>query len=89
MSVKKEAQKSKALESEALESEAKQDKKNKEIYVDLAKFLYIGDEPYHHKDSKGKDYLFTKNDVIIINEGESARYFDYKNTLFKRLSNGE
>ncbi|MCR2105288.1 hypothetical protein CUPS4244_09405, partial [Campylobacter upsaliensis] len=68
MSVKKEAQKSKALESEALEkealeSEAKQSKKNKEIYVDLAKFLYIGDEPYHHKDAKGKNYIFTKNDV--------------------------
>ncbi|EMI4816092.1 hypothetical protein V6N98_001539, partial [Campylobacter upsaliensis] len=56
MSVKKEAQKS-----EALESEVKQGKKNKEIYVDLAKFLYIGDEPYHHKDSKGKNYIFTKN----------------------------
>lgn len=88
MSIKKEAPKKEALESEVLESEAKQSKKNKEIYVDLAKFLYIGDEPYHHKDSKGKDYLFTKNDEILISEGESARYFDYKNTLFKRLSNG-
>ncbi|EHE0559566.1 hypothetical protein J0E37_001732 [Campylobacter upsaliensis] len=83
MSVKKEAPKK-----EALESEVKQGEKNKEIYVDLAKFLYIGDEPYHHKDAKGKDYLFEKNDEIIISEGESARYFDYKNTLFKRLSNG-
>lgn len=88
MQVKKEAPKKEALESEVPESEAKQSKKNKEIYVDLAKFLYIGDEPYHHKDSKGKDYLFTKNDEILISEGESARYFDYKNTLFKRLSNG-
>ncbi|EAJ7013094.1 hypothetical protein HRN94_000073 [Campylobacter upsaliensis] len=73
---------------EALENEVKSPKqKNKEIYVDLAKFLYIGDEPYHHKDAKGKDYVFTKNDVIIMSEGEGARYFDYKNTLFKRTSN--
>ena len=56
--------------------------------MDLAKFLYIGDEPYHHKDAKGKHYIFAKNDVILISEGDSARYFDYKNTLFKRLSNG-
>ena len=83
MSVKKEAAKK-----EALESEVKQGEKNKEIYVDLAKFLYIGDEPYHHKDAKGKHYIFAKNDVILISEGDSARYFDYKNTLFKRLSNG-
>lgn len=83
MSVKKEAPKK-----EALESEVKQGEKNKEIYVDLAKFLYIGDEPYHHKDAIGKHYIFTKNDVILISEGDSARYFDYKNTLFKRLSNG-
>lgn len=83
MSVKKETAKK-----EALESEVKQGEKNKEIYVDLAKFLYIGDEPYHHKDAKGKHYIFEKNDVILISEGDSARYFDYKNTLFKRLSNG-
>ncbi|EFQ4878389.1 hypothetical protein RA720_001573 [Campylobacter upsaliensis] len=76
------------VKKEALENEAKSPKqKNKEIYVDLAKFLYIGDEPYHHKDAKGKDYVFTKNDVIIMSEGEGARYFDYKNTLFKRTSN--
>ncbi|ELX8739183.1 hypothetical protein ACK8U2_001632 [Campylobacter upsaliensis] len=80
MPVKKEA-----LENELKES--KPSKKNKEIYVDLAKFLYIGDEPYHHKDAKGKDYVFTKGDVIIMSEGEGARYFDYKNTLFKRTSN--
>lgn len=83
MSVKKETPKK-----EALESEVKQGEKSKEIYVDLAKFLYIGDEPYHHKDAIGKNYIFTKNDVILISEGDSARYFDYKNTLFKRLSNG-
>ncbi|HEF3552267.1 TPA: hypothetical protein R9131_000605 [Campylobacter upsaliensis] len=76
------------VKKEALENEVKSPKKkNKEIYVDLAKFLYIGDEPYHHKDAKGKDYVFTKNDVIIMSEGEGARYFDYKNTLFKRTSN--
>ncbi|EAJ7264573.1 hypothetical protein CC21_00105 [Campylobacter upsaliensis] len=76
------------VKKEALENEVKSPKqKNKEIYVDLAKFLYIGDEPYHHKDTKGKDYVFTKNDVIIMSEGEGARYFDYKNTLFKRTSN--
>ncbi|EGX7217206.1 hypothetical protein JGJ89_001603 [Campylobacter upsaliensis] len=76
------------VKKEVLENEAKSPKqKNKEIYVDLAKFLYIGDEPYHHKDAKGKDYVFTKNDVIIMSEGEGARYFDYKNTLFKRTSN--
>ncbi|EPU6443540.1 hypothetical protein ACVYQJ_001516 [Campylobacter upsaliensis] len=80
MPVKKEA-----LENELKES--KPSKKNKEIYVDLAKFLYIGDEPYHHKDAKGKDYVFTKGDVILMSEGEGARYFDYKNTLFKRTSN--
>ncbi|EGK8099252.1 hypothetical protein IO371_001354 [Campylobacter upsaliensis] len=77
--------KKEALENELKES--KPSKKNKEIYVDLAKFLYIGDEPYHHKDAKGKDYVFTKNDVIIMSEGEGARYFDYKNTLFKRTAN--
>ncbi|MCR2099652.1 hypothetical protein, partial [Campylobacter upsaliensis] len=71
MSVKKEAPKK-----EALESEVKQGEKNKEIYVDLAKFLYIGDEPYHHKDAIGKNYIFAKNDVILISEGDSARYFD-------------
>ncbi|EAH6025921.1 hypothetical protein F3523_05195 [Campylobacter upsaliensis] len=76
------------VKKEVLENEVKSPKqKNKEIYVDLAKFLYIGDEPYHHKDAKGKDYVFTKNDVIIMSEGEGARYFDYKNTLFKRTSN--
>ncbi|EHE9213293.1 hypothetical protein LSC93_001451 [Campylobacter upsaliensis] len=76
------------VKKEALENEVKSPKqKNKEIYVDLAKFLYIGDEPYHHKDAKGKDYVFTKGDVILMSEGEGARYFDYKNTLFKRTSN--
>lgn len=77
-----------SVKKEALESEVKQGEKNKEIYVDLAKFLYIGDEPYHHKDAKGKDYIFTKNDVILMSDVKWARYFDYKNTLFKRLSNG-
>ena len=77
-----------SVKKEALESKVKQGEKSKEIYVDLAKFLYIGDEPYHHKDAKGKNYIFTKNDEILISEGDSARYFDYKNTLFKRLSNG-
>ncbi|HEC1564681.1 TPA: hypothetical protein R1X66_000686 [Campylobacter upsaliensis] len=77
--------KKEVLENELKES--KPSKKNKEIYVDLAKFLYIGDEPYHHKDAKGKDYIFAKNDVILMSEGEGARYFDYKNTLFKRTSN--
>ncbi|MDL0102551.1 hypothetical protein [Campylobacter felis] len=78
------------VKKEVLENELKESKlskKNKELYVDLAKFLYIGDEPYHHKDSKGKDYIFAKNDVIIMSEGEGARYFDYKNTLFKRIAN--
>ncbi|MDL0114422.1 hypothetical protein NYG88_03880 [Campylobacter felis] len=78
------------VKKEVLENELKESKlskKNKELYVDLAKFLYIGDEPYHHKDSKGKDYIFAKNDVIIMSEGEGARYFDYKNTLFKRINN--
>ncbi|MCR2114386.1 hypothetical protein CUPS4064_09600, partial [Campylobacter upsaliensis] len=76
MSVKKEALESEVKQSEVKQSEVKQSKKNKEIYVDLAKFLYIGDEPYHHKDAKGKNYIFAKNDVILISEGESARYFD-------------
>lgn len=77
-----------SVKKETAKSEVKQGEKNKEIYVDLAKFLYIGDDPYLHQDAIGKYYIFAKNDVILISEGDSARYFDYKNTLFKRLSNG-
>lgn len=55
------------------------------VLVDLAKFQYIGSEPYFHKDAKGRSYTFFPNDIIFISEGEVARYFDYKKTLFKRI----
>lgn len=56
------------------------------ILIDIAKFRYLGKEPYYHKDAKGRAYTFFENDILFIAEGEVARYFDYKKTLFERLN---
>lgn len=62
-------------------------KKQNSIFVNIASFVYKGNEPYFFKDEKGVSYEFKKDDVIFINESEAANYFDYKKTLFERIKN--
>lgn len=57
------------------------------IFVNIARFIYKGDEAYYFKDDKGFQYAFNKGDIIFINDDEDARYFDYKSALFERVLN--
>ena len=58
----------------------------KAIFVDIAKFIYNGEEDYYHKDEKGQTYVFKTGDTIFLHDGERARWFDYKSQLFERLT---
>lgn len=69
-------------------SPAKKESKKNTILVSIAVFQYMGDDSYTFKDERGVSYVFYKDDVIYIHDGESARYFDYKTSLFKRINNG-
>lgn len=80
--------KKESLESiESVEAKKETKKQKSPIFVNIARFVYVGSEPYFHKDEKGNLYTFYQNDTILINEGESARYFDYKENLFQRVLN--
>ncbi|ARJ55930.1 hypothetical protein [Campylobacter cuniculorum] len=59
--------------------------KQKRHFIDIVSFEYLGEKNYEHRDEKGKKYIFHQGDTIFLKDDESARYFAYKNALFKKL----
>ena len=76
-----------AVKDEVKKEPKESTKKQNSVFVSIASFVYKGEGSYFHKDEKGVSYEFKKGDVIYIDEGEAARYFDYKKTLFERVKN--